>query len=300
MKLAVGPLLYFWEREAVFAFYRQLCELPVDVVYVGEVVCSKRRQLRRDDWLALAAGLRASGKEVVLSTLALIEAESELSSLARTAAEPGATIEANDMAAVELLRGGCFVAGPHLNVYNAATLALLAAWGARRWVAPVELDVATLRGILAQRPAGLEAEVLAFGRLPLAFSARCFTARAFDRAKDDCGFVCAEHADGLTVRTREHAPLFALNGIQTQSARVHNALHSLPDYAAAGVDVVRLSPHSAAAVPFAEVVWAFRSALDALGTAAPTPACPPTQLPGGYCDGYVHAAAGMQWSRDGR
>jgi collagenase-like PrtC family protease len=298
MKLAIGPLLYFWPREAVLAFYRELCELPVDIVYLGEVVCAKRRALRRDDWLALAADLRACGKEAVLSTLALIEAESELSSLARTVATPDVVVEANDMAAVELLRGHAFVAGPHLNVYNAATLALLAAWGARRWVAPVELDVATLGEILAQRPAGLEAEVLAFGRLPLAFSARCFTARAFDRAKDDCAFVCAEHADGLTVRTREGEPLFALNGIQTQSARVHNALRSVPSYAAAGGDVVRLSPHSAAAGSFAEVVWAFRTALDARGSVGTAPACPPTALPGGYCDGYVHAAAGMRRGRE--
>jgi collagenase-like PrtC family protease len=299
MKLAVGPLLYFWERETVFDFYHRLAELPVDIVYLGEVVCSKRRRLRRDDWLAVAADLRAAGKEVVLSTLALIEAESELSSLARTVATPDATIEANDMAAVELLRGRPFVVGPHLNVYNAATLALFAAWGARRWVAPVELDLATLSEILAARPAGMQAEVLAYGRLPLAFSARCFTARAFDRSKDDCGFLCAEHPDGLALRTREQEPLFALNGIQTQSARVHNALASLPAFAAAGVDVVRLSPQSEAAVPLAGLVAAFRSALDDPDGTDAT-ACPPTTLPGGYCDGYVHAAAGMQWRRPAR
>jgi len=35
-----------------------------------------------------------------------------------------------------------------------------------------------------------ELEVIAFGRLPLAFSARCFTARALDVTKDQCGFRC--------------------------------------------------------------------------------------------------------------
>lgn len=299
MKLSVGPLLYFWEREAVFDFYRRLCGLPVDIVYLGEVVCSKRRKLRRDDWLALADELRAAGKEVVHSTLALIEAESELASLARTVRTPGATVEANDMAAVELLNGSAFVAGPHLNVYNPATLELLAGCGARRWVAPVELDLETLREILAQRPAGLESEVLVYGRLPLAFSARCFTARACDRPKDDCGFVCAEHPDGLTVRTREQEPLFALNGIQTQSARVHNAIASLPAYAAAGVDIVRISPQSEAGVDFRELVAAFRGALDALENGTELGPCPPTHLPGGYCDGYVHAAAGMQQRGEG-
>lgn len=287
MKLSVGPLLYFWERDAVFDFYRSLCALPVDVVYLGEVVCSKRRKLRREDWRTLAEELRAAGKEVVISTLALIEAESELASLARTVRTPGITIEANDMAAVELLEGAPFVAGPHLNVYNPATLALLAARGAKRWVAPVELDLVTIGDILACRPQGLEVEMFVYGRLPLAFSARCFTARAFDRPKDDCGFVCAEHTDGLTVHSREQEAVFALNGIQTQSAAVHNLQPQVAALREAGVDILRLSPQSR---DFPAVIAAFRAALSANGATA---ACPPAALPGGYCDGYPRGAAGI-------
>ena len=177
-----------------------------------------------------------------------------------------------------------------LNVYNAQTLALLADRGARRWVAPVELDLATLSGILAHRPAGLEAELFAFGRLPLAFSARCFTARAHQRQKDDCGFVCRQYPDGMTLHTRESEPFLALNGIQTQSARVHNALGDLEVLARAGIDVVRVSPHSPAAVEFHAVVFAIRQALDS----ASAPLLPPTHLPGGYCDGYLRGTAGME------
>ena len=88
MKLSVGPLLYFWERDAVVAFYRELCTLPVDIVYLGEVVCSKRRALRREDWRRIGAELHVAGKEVVFSTLSLIEAESELAYLGRIVAEP--------------------------------------------------------------------------------------------------------------------------------------------------------------------------------------------------------------------
>src|SRR5690606_37717395 len=146
-------------------------------------------------WRRIAARLRAAGKEVVFSTLALIEAESELAWLQRTIEEDG-PIEANDMAAVELAAGSPFVAGPHLNVYNNATLTLLTARGAYRWAPPVELDLKTLAEILTDRPAGLEVEVFGYGRLPLAFSARCFTARAHRRQKDDCGFVCNRYPDG--------------------------------------------------------------------------------------------------------
>jgi len=289
MKLSVGPLLYYWDRNAVLAFYDNLLRAPVDVVYLGEVVCSKRRALRAADWYAIAEQLRAAGKEVVFSTLALLEAESELGAGLRLLADDDAITEANDFAFVHALSGRRFVAGPHLNVYNQATLAFLARMGAYRWVAPVELDLATLTGLAATRPTDLQIEVFSYGRLPLAFSARCFAARAHHRAKDDCDFVCAHYPDGITLYSREEQPFLALNGIQTQSAAVHTALHHVAALRAAGIDVLRLSPHSH---DFTNVITAFRAALDddELRAQAYWPA---PQLPGGYCDGYLEAKAGM-------
>ena len=49
MKLSLGPILYYWERERVLDFYAQVAGWPVDVVYLGEAVCSKRRALRPDN-----------------------------------------------------------------------------------------------------------------------------------------------------------------------------------------------------------------------------------------------------------
>ena len=102
MKISVGPLQYLWEREAALRFYAELCDAPVDIVYLGEVVCSKRRLLMRGDWPNVAQALRDSGKQVVFSTLALLEAESELATLARII-DQSECIEANDYAAVETL-----------------------------------------------------------------------------------------------------------------------------------------------------------------------------------------------------
>ena len=50
---------------------------------LGEVVCSRRHEIRFEDWLALAADLKAQGKTVVLATMALLAGEPELRGLRR-------------------------------------------------------------------------------------------------------------------------------------------------------------------------------------------------------------------------
>src|SRR5690606_28468887 len=140
MKLSLGPLQYFWPRERVLAFYREAVHWPLDVIYLGETVCSKRRELRTRDWIALAEELAGSGKQIVLSSLALLEAESELGALQRQVDNGRFLIEANDMSAVQLCRerGLPFVGGPTLNVYNHRALRLLQEDGLCRLVPGVE------------------------------------------------------------------------------------------------------------------------------------------------------------------
>lgn len=295
MKLALGPLLYYWSREDTFAFYEAAAGWPVDSVYLGESVCSRRHLLRLQDYLELAEKLAAAGKEAVLSTQTLIESESDLKALRKLVADPRFLVEANEWGAVRLLAeaGRPFVAGPALNVYNPDTLALLADMGAVRWVPPVEMPREMLQTMTL--PPGMETELFVHGRLPLAFSARCFTARHYSLQKDDCQFKCLDHPDGLVLRTREDEAFLCINGIQTQSARVMSLAHRYDELVASGLDVLRLSPQSQ---NMARVVRIW----DELRHAQITPADASTQLnrllPAAPCDGYWLGEAGMAWHPD--
>lgn len=200
-------------------------------------------------------------------------------------------VEANDVSAIQLLSaaGKDFVTGPSVNIYNQRSLQLLARKGLKRWVLPVELSLETLRDLQAQRPDGVETEVFALGRLPLAYSARCYTARSHNLPKDDCRFVCLDYPDGRLLKTREGEEFLVLNGIQTQSALTHQALDQLPQLQHLGVDVLRISPQSSGTLRILEIFDAARSG----AAAGPLEEELIGLLPLGACNGYLVQQAGM-------
>lgn len=292
MKLALGPLLYYWQRDAVMCFYDAIVASPVDIVYLGETVCSRRHELRLADWLSIAGRLRDAGKEVVLSTQVLIESGADVTVLHKIAANGEFTVEANDMGAVRCLEGkAAFVAGPHLNIYNLPTLQWMAALGLQRWVMPLEMGRDDLAILQQGRPAGVQTEVFAYGRMPLAFSARCFTARHRNLPKDDCQFSCLEHPDGLTMQTREGEAFLVLNGTQTQSARVYNLLPELQAMQDMGVDVVRISPQS---LHTPEIVGFFHGVMAHQLSVADAMQALEKLMPEQACNGYWYGKPGLE------
>ncbi|MBN8442006.1 MAG: U32 family peptidase [Thauera sp.] len=293
MKLALGPLLYYWPRQSVLDFYADIAESTIDSVYLGETVCSRRHELRLDDWIEVGDVLAAAGKEVVLSTQGLIESESDLKVLRRIVAQGDFRVEANDMGAVRLLADAGvrnWVAGPTLNIFNPPTLAMMMESGATRWAVAPEMSGAALAELRAALPTRVETEVFAYGRLPLAHSARCFTARHFNLQKDTCEFRCLSLMDGIPLKTREGEPFLTLNGVQTQSARVHNLLDDLA--AVRGqAEVLRISPQGAHTRQIAEL---FRAALDGVRSPAEALADSRALMVEEPCNGFWHGRAGAE------
>ncbi|MGQ4880649.1 U32 family peptidase [Billgrantia sp. LNSP4103-1] len=295
LQLALGPVLFYWTRERYADFYREAADWPVEIVTLGESVCSRRRDMKLDDWLGIGRELAQSGKQVVLASQTLIESEADLRDLRKLCDNGEFTVEANDQSALQRLAaaGLPFVAGAALNLYNPAAIGVMARAGMRRWQAPVEMsrhDLARLLADCAAEGLDLPCEVFAYGHLPLAWSSRCFTARRHQKPKDRCQFVCQKYPEGLALRSQESKEVFTLNGIQTLSGACQDLRHEVADMAAMGVAVARLSPR---AEGMAHVVAAFDAA-----RRGELPAADPLALAEAeVCDGYWHGRPGMDNTR---
>lgn len=292
IELTLGPLLFNWAPDRIRDFYAAMAEAPIDRAYLGEVVCGKRAPLI-DHALAEAAEiLAAAGKPVVWSGLGLPATRRDRKVLAALSAAEEALIEVNDISALAG-RAGPFVAGPLLNVYNEAAARELAALGCRRLCANVELSLEAVAAIAAACP-GLEVELFAYGRLPLALSGRCYHARHHGLHKDACQFVCDRDPDGLELCTLEGRPFLAVNGVQTLSHGVQLASVPPDRLRGAGVTALRLSPHTGDMVAVARAYRDFLDGrLDASGLAA---AAREAGTPGPFVDGYLRGVAGLQAS----
>ncbi len=258
-KLTLGPLLFDWPPEEKRDFYLRVAEeAPVDVVYLGEVVCSMRWPFFAPCLPELVERLRGAGKEVVLSTLALIMSERELETVREIAGDEACLVEANDISTVASLAGRPHVVGPFVNVYNEGTLGYLIANGASRVALTCELTRSAL-GALAGVAGDAELEVQVFGRVPLAISARCYHARAHRLPKSACRYVCAEDRDGLALETLDGRGFLAVNGTQTLSHTVVNLAGEIGELRGLGIDCYRLWPHDVDMVGVARI---FRDVLD--------------------------------------
>ena len=260
MELTVGPNQFFWSADRWACFYEDIANTPVDRVVLGELVCSKRLPFYQDRIPEAIATLVEAGKDVALTSLALVTLKRERK-LTAELAEMGVEVEINDLTALaHFPQGTRFSVGPLVNVYNEGTLAWLASRGARRICLPPELPLASVVMLTrAGADLGVDIEVWGHGRLPLAISGRCYHARLHNRTKDNCQFACEDDADGLDVRTLEGQPFLAMNGVQTLSDGYACAAYQVDALADAGVSGLRLSPQSKG---FTTICGLYRQLLD--------------------------------------
>lgn len=260
-QLTLGPVLFNWEPAVWRDFYFRIAdEAPVDRVFVGEVVCSKRASFFADHLPEVLERLAAAGKDIVLSTPILVTTERERQGVRELAASDAYRVEANDLGALPYLAGRPHAIGPFINVYNEGTLA----WMARRGAVSVSLPGELTRpavAALGQAARGLDValEVQVFGRLPLAISARCYHARAHNLHKDNCQYICNQDANGLDVETLDNEPFLSINGTQTLSHAYVALGAELADLRSLGINHFRLSPHS---IDMVRVSRLFREVLD--------------------------------------
>ncbi len=245
MELTVGPNQFFWSADQWSALYNDLAKSSVDRVVLGELVCSKRLPFYQDHILEAATTLIEAGKEVALTSLALVTLKRERKQTAELA-EMGVNVEINDLSTLAHLPAGMkFSVGPLVNVYNEGTLAWLASRGADRICLPPELPLASVKTLAAASAnLGIGIEVWGHGRLPLAISGRCYHARLHKRTKDNCQFACEDDPDGLDVRTLDGQPFLAMNGVQTLSDSYVCIAYQVNLLEKAGITALRLSPQS--------------------------------------------------------
>jgi collagenase-like PrtC family protease len=321
IKLSVGPLLFGWPETKVNDLYLELAGNPdVDILYLGEVVCSKRMITGIEPIVRLADELKNCGKEIILSTLAMPCNEHELQAirdLISAAGERHLAIEANDMSAVSIASeaGVAFVAGPHLNVYTPYALQRLSTLGAMRVVPPMELPPQDIPSIFNKRGQVLngappdsvsdscaiqdltpfiEVEYFAHGKLPLTFSARCYTARARNLSKRTCHHTCFMDPDGIEMRSLDHEGFTTINGIQIMSHRPFTVLDHVQELRQLGVGVLRISPQHE---HMTDIIHRFRAVADGMqdGREALIGLAGDSPLQQQFCNGYYHGKQGRVW-----
>lgn len=257
-KLTLGPLFFHWSPEKRRDFYYRMAdEAPIDDVYMGEVVCSKREPFFDPYRDLVIERLEQAGKQVILSSLALLTLPREMEALRRLSTG-SRLLEANDVAAVNLLAGKPFIVGPMITVLNEGALSYLVSQGAKRLVFAAEMNGTAMQN-LAHTFQDIETEAQVFGRQPLAISMRCYSARAEGRDKDHCRFACAQEGDGLQADTLDGDAILTINGTQTLTSGCLVLTHEITALQQAGISHFRLSPQN---VDMVRVAQAYRETLD--------------------------------------
>jgi len=291
MELTLGPVLFDWPKDEFFRFYEQAAAMDVDRVYIGEVVCSRKLGFAQSDLRAIISLLEGAGKKVTLSSLAVISNEDELE-FTRRLLDYGCSIEANDMAVFNMADPSSreVFAGPHITAYNAPTIEFLKSIGVNRVTFPVEMSKDSFEYCLRQT--GVFGEVFAHGKVPLAFSWRCYTSRAFGLSKTNCKHDCLRYPDGMDLKTVDGKDIFSVNGTSILSADTYTLIEFVDSLREAGAGALRISPqHSGTG----RVVEVFRARMNGTMDSSEALVELKAVTAGGFSNGWYLGGAGKDY-----
>lgn len=294
-QLTLGPVQYNWAADDWRDFYFKVAdEAPVETVFVGEVICSKRAPLYDKYIPDIYERLTDAGKTVVFSTLSEVTTDIDRRQVKKVATSEGFLIEANDVSALYQMENGPHYIGPLMNCYNEEALEVYAKGGATSICLNPEIPKSAIEALMiTAAPLNVDLEVQVYGRMSLALSARCYHARAHNRTKDSCLFVCDEDPDGMRLDTLEGDKFLTVNGIQTQSHSVLNLVECLDELQEIGVKKLRISPQSKGTFT---AINAFRDVLD--GKLSPAEALKlmrDDSVDAPFSNGFYHQMPGYEW-----
>ncbi len=290
MKLSLGPIPFLWEKNRIISFYKEIADTAVSVVYVGEVVCSKRAIIGPDMLMTICKMLTDAGKEVVISTFGLMTNQEELEFAEKLCTLP-APIEVNNIGILNFCEGKETIAGPHLAIYNGPAAGYFASIGVKRIVFMPELGSDAIRSVSSSVPS-IEKEIITFGNLPLAFSWRCYTARALGVSKENCAISCIRYPEGMPLETMDKMPVYNINGTQIVSAQKVCMIEEMELLKDIGIGYMRIIPHATAT---SEIIHIYNSVIN--GSIIPSVAVEELRkfAPEGISNGWFHGQPGWEY-----
>ncbi|MEW6188986.1 MAG: U32 family peptidase [Actinomycetota bacterium] len=260
MEIAIGPLPTNWGKEKILDYYGKVAAHPaINRAYIGEIACTKRNILDPGFFIEIQDLLKRAGKEVILSTPVLPTNEEDLNK-SRALMAKAREIEVNNMGIFNIwlkeFRERPLTLGSFFNVYNPQSARFLLKYKIRRIVFPVDISMNTMEKMCQE--IDIPFEVVVYGNFPIAFSWRCYTARAFGSLRRGCGFKCYE-VKNLPQATLEGEPLFMMNGPAVYNGKTYCLVSHLKGFREVGITSIRIESTPENVV---EVVDIFKAVID--------------------------------------
>ena len=274
-----------------------------DAVYLGNIYC----RLFEDNFLEKMADLREGiqrvkdlGLRAYVSTYAAPRNDSlpKVEQALETAAQAGAdAIEAHNLGVLRAVHEHFpqmpVHIGGYANVYTDTGAAVLRDYGAVRFTPNYEISLEEVKSIAAA--AGLPAEILVHGKMPLGVSDYCFLLEYEDKWPDKCPVLCQKD---LFLKQGDWAMRSVGKGVL--SGKDVCMLEHLPALAAAGCSMFRIEAAYESPAYRSEIARLYRAALESVGERESVVEEPAWELVRrhtevGLCNGFYFGRSGVEY-----